>query len=233
MPEMQNNQTAVTVNKQKFKKIEQPQPYIFTGLAAMAMATVCALSGSGIGFWEWVLTVLVSVAVYESTKSKYRPIAYAIPKEHQLTLTGFAETDTILKKADTELRNIRNSSDLIAKKDPAFAAKLIDLTDAAYRLVDYAAGNPDRVNQMRRVFNYYIPTLEKLSGTYVSLEKGDSSSENVKQTREQIVAAADAMDEFFKKQYDKMYNDTALDITTDVDVLESMLAADGIRTRIN
>ena len=219
------NAVAVTEDGKEYKTVVAPLPFYLTGVSVF----IAAIGLGTFTFGKYLLLAAVGAAVYFISSKACKPQKYEVQKNHQLTLTGFAETDEILRKADNELRSIKKSAQHIVKKDPEFAGNLTELVDDAYKLVDFTSDNADQVTLLRRFYNYYLPTLEKLARTYVKLEKSGSDVKDVVQTKEEIISAADAMKTLFKKQFDKMYSNTALDISTDVDVLEAMLESDGIR----
>jgi hypothetical protein len=209
----------------EYRTIAAPLPFYITGVTVF----VAALAMGAYTFGKYLLLAGIGLAVYFISRKVCAPKKYEVQKKHKITLTGFAETDEILRKADNELRSIKKSAQHIVKKDAEFAGTLTELVDDAYKLVDFTSDNADQLSLLRRFYNYYLPTLEKLARTYVKLEKSGSDVEHVTQTKEEIISAADAMKTLFKKQFDKMYVNTALDISTDVDVLEAMLESDGIR----
>ncbi len=218
-------EAAVAEDGKEYKTVVAPLPFYLTGVSVF----IAAIGLGTYTFGKYLLLAAIGAAVYFISSRACKPRKYEVQKDHQLTLTGFAETDEILRKADNELRSIKKSAQHIVKKDPEFAGNLTELVDDAYKLVDFTSDNADQITLLRRFYNYYLPTLEKLARTYVKLEKSGSDVKDVVQTKEEIISAADAMKTLFKKQFDKMYSNTALDISTDVDVLEAMLESDGIR----
>lgn len=219
--ETNRENTETTDNK---IKVASPVPFYVTG----GTVFVLALLIRPWKWWQYLVIAVIGALTFLITKLFSKPKTFDKPVEHELVLTGFAETDTMLKHADSQLRQIKKSAETIEKTDTAFAGTLRELTDDAYKLVDYISEHEKQISQLRRFFNYYLPTLEKFAGEYVNLEKGGSQAEHVTRTKEEITDATDAMKVLFKKLFDKMYTDTALDISTDVDVLETMLKSDGV-----
>lgn len=205
-------------------KVASPVPFYVTG----GVVFVLALLIRPWKWWQYLIVAAVGGLTFLIAKVCSKTKTFDRPVEHELMLTGFAETDSMLKQADSQLRQIKRSAEKIEKTDASFAGMLNELSTDAYKLVDYISEHEKQITQLRRFFNYYLPTLEKFAGEYVNLEKGGSSAEHVVRTKEEIVDATEAMKVLFKKLFDKMYTDTALDISTDVDVLETMLKSDGV-----
>ena len=77
--------------------------------------------------------------------------------------------------------------------------------------------------------NYYLPTADKLLKQYRDLLKTGSQGENIQGAMRSIENSLELIATAFEKQLDSLYRHEAMDIQTDIDVLETMLAADGIR----
>jgi 5-bromo-4-chloroindolyl phosphate hydrolysis protein len=91
--------------------------------------------------------------------------------------------------------------------------------------------NPEREQDVRRFMNYYLPQTLKLLKSYDMLEEQHYQSENIIASRKKIENVLDMLIEGFEKQIDRLYQDVALDIATDVDVLETMMAGDGLSSK--
>ena len=76
--------------------------------------------------------------------------------------------------------------------------------------------------------NYYLPTSLKLLESYSKLSATGSTQENVSSTLESIRSSMDMIARAFEKQLDHLYADEALDISTDIDVLEAMMKSEGL-----
>ena len=76
--------------------------------------------------------------------------------------------------------------------------------------------------------NYYLPTLHKLLTTYELMEEQGVEGENITASKTRISQMLDTMDLAFLKQLDALFGDTALDIDTDITVMEGMLAGEGL-----
>ena len=77
--------------------------------------------------------------------------------------------------------------------------------------------------------NYYLPTAIKLLETYDRLSKSGSNGENVTTTLRSVENSMDMIVAAFEKQLDNLYADVAMDISTDIDVLETILETEGLK----
>ena len=76
--------------------------------------------------------------------------------------------------------------------------------------------------------NYYLPTTKKLLEAYVELDRQTVQGENVQQTKNEIDSAMDTINEAFEKLLDSMFQDMAWDISSDISVMKTMMAQDGL-----
>lgn len=76
--------------------------------------------------------------------------------------------------------------------------------------------------------SYYLPTTLKILRAYGQLEDQEISGENIAAAMERIEGMMDKVVDGFEKQLDLLFQGDAMDITADVEVLERMLAKDGL-----
>ena len=91
--------------------------------------------------------------------------------------------------------------------------------------------NPAREQDVRKFMNYYLPQTLKLLKSYDLLEEQQYQSENIVASRKKIENVLDMLIEAYEKQLDRLFHDEALDIATDIDVLETMMAGDGLSSK--
>lgn len=79
--------------------------------------------------------------------------------------------------------------------------------------------------------SYYLPTTLKILRAYAQLEDQEVAGENITAAMERIEGMMDKVVEGFEKQLDQLFQGDALDITSDVEVLERMLSKDGLSSK--
>lgn len=87
--------------------------------------------------------------------------------------------------------------------------------------------HPEKVSQTDRLMEYYIPSMMKLLRVYEELEKQPIQGENIKKTTKEIADSLDTINRALETMFDDMFQDVAIDISSDIKVLETMLAKDG------
>ena len=75
--------------------------------------------------------------------------------------------------------------------------------------------------------NYYLPTTIKLLDAYDALDDQAAETANIRQTKQDIEDALDRLNVAFRQIFDDMFEDTTIDIASDIDVLNNCLARDG------
>ena len=124
------------------------------------------------------------------------------------------------------IREIRSENDLIP--DEALSASLDELENKCAEVFRTVYDKPAKAPQIRKFMEYYLPTVLKLLAGYQKMDERQVTGENARATRKQIQDAMDVVLKAFDKQLDTMYQDDMLDLSTDVDVLETMLRQDGL-----
>ena len=127
---------------------------------------------------------------------------------------------------EAKLREIRQLNDDI---DNALVSERIDrigtLTASIFRVVQE---KPERADEVRKFMNYYLPTTLKLLKSYSLMEKQSYQGENIQQSRKKIEDVLETLVHAFEQQQDKLFQSEALDVETDISVLETMMASDGL-----
>jgi len=76
--------------------------------------------------------------------------------------------------------------------------------------------------------NYYLPTTLKLLNAYDRMDSVGIAGQNIAGTQGKIEDIMETICKAFDKQLDALYGEEALDISTDITVLENMLAQEGL-----
>ena len=123
------------------------------------------------------------------------------------------------------LRAIRAANDRIA--DPVLSAKIDHLEDVAGKIFREVEQHPEKQRQASTFLNYYLPTTLKLLDSYAKFEEAGIEGENLSRAQERIEETMDALVKGFDKQLDDLYRSEAMDIDSDIRVMENMLRRDG------
>ncbi len=140
--------------------------------------------------------------------------------------SGDAQVDALLRQSRDDLRKIKDANAGIASS--AITQKIGRLEKTGAQILDSVAAKKDRADQVRRFMNYYLPTTSKLLEQYKTLASLGSGGEQIKKAMSSVENSLDMISGAFDKQLDNLYKDEAMDMTSDVSVLETMMAGDGL-----
>ena len=127
------------------------------------------------------------------------------------------------------IRQIRRLNDEI--EDKVISDK-IDLIEGHTRnIFDYVTEHPESMPQIRTFLNYYLPTTLKLLESYSRIERVGVAGENMKKSKDNIERIMDLLVVGFEQQVDQLFRNESIDISSDIGVLERMMAMDGLDGR--
>ncbi len=133
----------------------------------------------------------------------------------------------ILAEGQAYLLKVRNYNDEIPDTEP-MSGKLYELENICKRIFDQVRKDPSSAKELRKFMNYYLPTTDKLLASYVELSKQGVSGENLASTRREIESAMDTINDAFERLLDKLFETTAWDVSSDISVMKTMMAQDGL-----
>lgn len=131
-----------------------------------------------------------------------------------------------VERAEAVLSEIRALNDAI--EDPEMSRKIDRIGEITGNIFAYLREKPDKEGKLRSFLSYYLPTTLKILGSYAQLEAQGVEGENISAAKERIEGMMDKVVEGFEQQLDRLFQDDAMDITSDVAVLERMLEKDGL-----
>ena len=95
-------------------------------------------------------------------------------------------------------------------------------------IVQDAIQDPSDIPQIKKFMNYYLPTTIKLLNAYDRMSALGVDGENIDKSMKNINEMLDAAILAYKKRLDSLFANQALDIETDIDVMNQMLAREGL-----
>ena len=122
-----------------------------------------------------------------------------------------------------ELREINSSI-----SDISISEKIDRIESVTAKIFRIVEENPEKLPEIRRFMNYYLPTTLKLLRSYATLEKQGVKGENITTTKANIERILDTLATGFEQQLDQLFKSDALDIAADINVLENLMQQDGL-----
>ena len=174
-------------------------------LAAVVISVVCAVGAEGL--------------------LEYRRAKNA-PPEPEMAVSHGPEVDAIVAQGKTamdEMRRLRSSI-----PEPRVQEKIDLLMDVSHKIVQDAIEDPSDVPQIKKFLGYYLPTTIKVLNAYDRMGAQGISGDNLSGSMHSIEEMLDTAIAAYRKQLDSLFANQALDIETDISVLNTLLAREGL-----
>ena len=167
-------------------------------------------------------TLITSNATYQ----QYLDTAKAA-EERAKREDGFTEQQReIFRMGEMYISEIRDCNKDIP--DEKITAKLNRMEESVRQIVDRAKQKPALTQDLRRLMNYYLPTMVKLLHSYIELSAQEKTSSNIEKSKKEIENTIDMMNDAFDRLFDDLFDDTSLDISTDAEVMKTLLEQEGL-----
>ena len=141
-------------------------------------------------------------------------------------VTETVELDKMIAEGDAAVKTMRMLNDSI--QDEKISAQIDRLEAVSTRIFGYVKDHPEKLPQIRKFMSYYLPTTLKLLRSYDELSRQGVSGQNITGTMEKVEGMMDTIVLAFEKQLDGLFGDQAMDISTDITVLDNMMAREGL-----
>lgn len=116
----------------------------------------------------------------------------------------------------------------IAIDDENVSEKIDRIEQVTANIFHLVEQTPERRKDIQTFMEYYLPTTLKLLRQYARLEQQPTHGENITSSRARIESILDKLVAGFEKQLDILFKSDAVDITSDIRVLEKMMEMDGL-----
>ena len=148
-------------------------------------------------------------------------------REERLGSTALGrDAAEVLRQGHDYLTRVRELNEAIP--DEVMTGKLYRLEEIMNRIFEQVEKQPESAQSLRRFMEYYLPTTEKLLKAYVDLDRQPEVGENIRKPKQQIEEAMDTINDAFEKLLDSLFEDVAWDISSDINVMKTMMAQDGL-----
>jgi len=176
--------------------------------------------------WHFIILACLAILVYTVLSLIFPGKTERVELPEEPELTGDALIDALLsdgRAAVGEMRKLRDSipGEQVRRKLDA----IITVIDKIFKTV---TDNPNDYKQVKKFADFYLPTTIKLLHTYDRFGQSGVDGVNISGTMERIDTALDTILDSYSKFFDSLFAHQALDIETDIRVLESMLKNEGL-----
>lgn len=206
------------------KRIKNAMPLWITA----ALIIICGLIFPLYRISGMLITAAVAVAGFFISKAifKDRIVQQEIAPEYK---TGVPELDKSLAEADAHIVQLRKLNERIP--DEKLTAAINRMVTAGDSILAELSRNPTKARSMRRFLTYYLPTSVKLMEGYAMQQDAGYQGENLKEIKNRIETNAETIAKSFETSLDSLYAGEAIDISSDIAVLDSMVNGKSIHDK--
>lgn len=169
------------------------------------------------------IIALLSVAAYLAGR---RLCPVRVVRTQVPYATGSEDVDAMLTGIAANLDALHTLNEAIP--DTQLSRAMERMEKAGRSIVAVVEGAPDKARQVDRFARYYLPEVVKLMSAYANLERNGVKGENAAQILSELRRNAETTATAFENQLDALYSAEAMDISTDIEVLDSILKSQNL-----
>lgn len=136
------------------------------------------------------------------------------------------ELEAMIGQGQDFIRRLRDMNDNI--EGEVISAKLFQLENLLKEIFDRVKEHPEQMPQMQKFMNYYLPTTLKLVQAYEEFDSVSAPGEDIVSAKAEIEKTLDTINKAFVELLNNLFRDSVFDVTTDAQVLQTMLVKEGL-----
>lgn len=136
------------------------------------------------------------------------------------------EVQEVLDKGNKYLKKIHESNDAIPGVE--ISVKISRMELIVEKIFERAQKHPEIIPDLKKMMDYYLPMTVKLLDAYEEMDTQPVQGENIQSSKREIEDTLDTLNQAFEKLLDSVFQDTAWDVSTDISVLHTLLAQEGL-----
>jgi hypothetical protein len=176
---------------------------------------------------DLVIALAVAILIYRLAGLIFRGKIVELPREITFEKSGNDAADAMIAQGREYIRRLEELGKTIA--DPKIVGQIAHLQQISIQIFEFIQKNPGHVRKINTFMDYYYPTAIKLLDSYARFDTKSVRGENISEAMAKISDSLSKVEEAFAHQLDNLYSDKALDITTDIAVLENIMKSEGVK----
>ena len=136
------------------------------------------------------------------------------------------QVQEVLDKGNAFVLELRRCNDAIAGE--AVSRKIDQIEHVVARIFDRADADPEVIPDLKKMMDYYLPMTVKLLDAYAEMDAQPVQGQTICNSKKEIEKTLDTLNLAFEKLLDELFEDTALDVSSDISVLNTLLAQEGL-----
>ena len=194
-------------------------PWYFAGFVWLVGALVLPIYQ----LWALAVVAVLSVAGFFAAR---RICPDVVSRKEVPFMTGQEDADQMLALIDAKRKELHQLN--VRIEDEPLSAAMDRMEKACLGILNEVEQHPEKAAQVRRFANYYLQDAVKILTLYAELEEKGVQGENAAGVRAEVAQNAQTIATAFENQLDSLFARDALDISTDLEVLNGMLKGQGL-----
>ena len=179
---------------------------------------------------HFIFAAVLSAGIYLLLRAVCKDEEYEVeipdPPKPEPASTGNPELDKMIRDGALAVEEMKRLDENIEDEKISQAIRKLEQTSQA--IFQQVREAPEKLPQIRRFMDYYLPTTLKLLNAYDRMSSVGVGGENIDGTKERVEQMMGTIVTAFEKQLDSLFGSEALDVSADITVLETMLAREGL-----
>ena len=142
------------------------------------------------------------------------------------SVTRSPQVQEVLDKGNAFLAQIRKCNDDIPGME--ISNKISRMETIVQRIFQRAEAAPEIIPDLKKLMDYYLPMTVKLLNAYAEMDAQPVQGENILSAKREIEGTLDTLNRAYERLLDELYADTAMDVSSDISVLQTLLAQEGL-----
>ena len=163
---------------------------------------------------------------YQATAINAEALKKAKAEEDKKDAGLSEDVRQILDKGNAYISHIHSANDAIP--DEEVSDKLSRMENIVTKIFAQVRRQPSLAKNLNMFMDYYLPTTAKLIDAYVEMEGQPVQGENIRSAKREIEGSLDTINDAFENLLDSFFKDKALDVSTDISVMKTMMKQQGL-----
>ena len=136
------------------------------------------------------------------------------------------ELEKAIAEGRSYIAQVRKANDDIPGEE--ISRKLDKLEQVITRIFICVEKHPEKLPEIRKFMEYYLPITIKLVNAYKEFDSQTIQGENIQNSKKEIETTLDTIELAFEKLLDSLYEDEAMEVSSDISVLNALFAQEGL-----
>lgn len=137
-----------------------------------------------------------------------------------------AELRQMIEEGNSYISKVSELNDLIPGEK--VSSQLDRLEGLLNEIFTRVREHPEQMSKMHELMDYYLPTVVKIVGAYAEYDKVSEPGEDIIKAKKDIENTLDTINDALSKLLNNLFKDSVWDVTTDAQVLKTVLAQKGL-----